>query len=118
MGRSRSVKKPQKTHEHPHEEVEGLCELVDDHSGWPPHPSERRDLYHRIRCFPTEVVSWRKRLMHHVEANADIFPTAAQSGEQLPALVDEGTSLTVPAGATLCCDDGPMFLVPRTKHLQ
>ena len=92
MGRARSITKPQQTQEHPLEEVEGLCELVDDDSGWPPHPSERRDLYHRIRCFPNEVVSWRKRLMRHVEENPDIFPAAARSGDQLSALIDEGIS--------------------------
>jgi len=92
MGRARSVTKPEEAQEHPLEEVEGLCEPVDDHSGWPPHSSERRDLYHRIRCFPNEVVSWRKRLLRHVEENPDIFPAAARSGDQLSALVDEGIS--------------------------
>ena len=92
MGRARSVTKPQGTHEHPHEEVEGPCDTVDDHSGWPPHPSERRDLYHRIRCFPNEVVSWRKRLMRHIEENPDIFPAAARAGDQVSALIDEGIS--------------------------
>jgi hypothetical protein len=58
----------------------------------PPHPSERRDLYHRIRCFPNEVVSWRKRLIRHVEENPDIFPAAAEAGDQMSTLIDEGIS--------------------------
>jgi len=61
-------------------------------NGVAPHPSERRDLYHRIRCFPNEVVSWRKRLIRHVEENPDIFPAAAGAGDQLSTLIDEGIS--------------------------
>ncbi len=89
MSRARCATNPQETQDHILEEVEEHCELVADRSGWPPHPSERRDLYHRIRCFPNEVVSWRKRLMLFVEENPEIFPEAARSGDQLSALIDE-----------------------------
>ena len=95
MGLARPVTKPEETQEHPPEGVEGLNELMHDNSGWPPHPSERRDLYHRIRCFPKEVVSWPKRLMRHVEENPDLFPAATRSGDQLSVRVDEGISFTM-----------------------
>ena len=36
---------------------EDLGSVVPDKSGWSPHPSERRDFYHRIRVFPPDVAA-------------------------------------------------------------
>ncbi len=33
-----------------------------DRTGWPLHPSERRDFYHRVRVFPPEMAGWRKHM--------------------------------------------------------
>ena len=84
--------KTQETQDHPPEEVEGLCDPVDDNSGWPPHPSERRDLYHRIRCFPNEVVSWRKRLMRHVEKTRMPFRPQPDQGTSSPHTSTKGSA--------------------------
>jgi len=91
MGRTRSATKPGETQDHTHE-VDERCATYDDRSGWPPHPSERRDLYHRIRCFPNEILPWRKRLMRHVETNPDVFPYACAPEAELSTLIDEGIS--------------------------
>src|SRR5205823_10840439 len=40
-----------------------------DRTGWPPHPSERRDFYHRIRVFPPEMAGWRKRMVRAIAAD-------------------------------------------------
>jgi DNA (cytosine-5)-methyltransferase 1 len=63
-----------------------------DLSGWTPHPSERRDFYHRIRVFPPEVARWRKEFIRHVEDHPARFPLAAADREELLAQVDEGIS--------------------------
>jgi hypothetical protein len=39
------------------ESGEDAVPVEQDRSGWPPHPSERRDFYHRIRAFPPEVTA-------------------------------------------------------------
>lgn len=62
-----------------------------DLSGWSPHPSERRDFYHRIRVFPPDVTSWRKRFLQQVRENPDRF-TAAASQENLQGAIDDGIS--------------------------
>ena len=48
-----------------------------DRTGWPPHPSERRDFYHRIRVFPPEVSGWRKRMVREIAGDPARFPAAA-----------------------------------------
>jgi hypothetical protein len=48
-----------------------------DRTGWPPHPSERRDFYHRIRVFPPEMAGWRKRMLREIAADPGRFPLAA-----------------------------------------
>jgi DNA (cytosine-5)-methyltransferase 1 len=61
-----------------------------DLSGWTPHASERRDLFHRIRVFPPEVASWRKRLVRHVEVRPDLFPDAPADREAFLERLDAG----------------------------
>ena len=64
-----------------------------DRSGWPPHPSERRDFYHRIRVFPPEMAAWRKRMLRTVADDPVRFPfVAGASPEQIQARLDEGIS--------------------------
>jgi DNA (cytosine-5)-methyltransferase 1 len=64
-----------------------------DRSGWPPHASERRDFYHRIRVFPREVAAWRKRMLRHLLDNPARFPEAASaSPEEIQARLDDGIS--------------------------
>jgi endonuclease III len=64
-----------------------------DPSGWAPHPSERRDFYHRIRVFPPDVAAWRKRMLRHVMDNPGRFPQAASaSPEDVQARLDDGIS--------------------------
>jgi hypothetical protein len=55
--------------------AEALATL--DRSGWPPHPAERRDFYHRIRAFPPEVSAWRRRMLRHLADNPLRFPLAS-----------------------------------------
>ncbi len=45
-----------------------------DRTGWPLHPSERRDFYHRIRVFPPEMAGRRKRMVRQFAADPDHFP--------------------------------------------
>jgi endonuclease III len=63
-----------------------------DRSGWPPHASERRDFYHRIRMFPPEVAGWRRRLLRQLADNPARFPHAAASPEEIQARLDAGIS--------------------------
>jgi hypothetical protein len=55
-----------------------------DRTGWPPHPSERRDFYHRIRVFPPEMAAWRKRMLREVAADASL--------DAIQARLDDGIS--------------------------
>src|SRR5216117_2383065 len=50
-----------------------------DRSGWPPHPGERRDFYHRIRMFPPEVSAWRRQMLRHLADEPARFPRAASA---------------------------------------
>jgi hypothetical protein len=62
-----------------------------DRTGWPPHPSERRDFYHRIRVFPPEVAAWRKRMLRAIAADAARFRFAAGIPEgEIQARFDDG----------------------------
>jgi hypothetical protein len=64
-----------------------------DRSGWPPHPSERRDFYHRIRAFPPAVSAWRKRMVRHIADNPVRFPLArSASAEKIQGWLDDGVS--------------------------
>jgi hypothetical protein len=64
-----------------------------DRTGWPPHPSERRDFYHRIRVFPPEIAGWRKRMLREVAADPSRFPRAAgATPEDIQARFDDGIS--------------------------
>src|SRR5258708_38510761 len=79
--------------EDPLEESGGeACAPGSDLSGWPSHPSERRDLYHRIRFFPPEVSSWRKRFIEHVTNNSARFPAAGKSNVDVTDAIDQGIS--------------------------
>jgi DNA (cytosine-5)-methyltransferase 1 len=71
---------------------EDLLPVEPDLSGWSPHPSERRDFYHRIRVFPPEVASWRRNFLRYVTQNPDCFPAARSQPEDTQALVDDGIS--------------------------
>ena len=64
-----------------------------DRSGWPPHPGERRDFYHRIRMFPPEVSAWRRQMLRHLaEEPARFSHAASASREQFQAWLDDGIS--------------------------
>jgi DNA (cytosine-5)-methyltransferase 1 len=64
-----------------------------DRSGWPLHPSERRDFFSRIRAFPQDVTVWRRRLLDAVRAQPQRFPAAAGfEGEALSVALDTGIS--------------------------
>src|SRR5262245_27749101 len=63
-----------------------------DHSGWTPHPSERRDFYHRIRVFPREIATWRREFVRHVSDHPERFPAARRLAEKLQSVIDDGMS--------------------------
>lgn len=64
-----------------------------DRTGWPPHPSERRDFYHRIRVFPPGMAGWRKRMLREIVANPARFPCASGTiREEIQARLDDGIS--------------------------
>jgi DNA (cytosine-5)-methyltransferase 1 len=71
---------------------EDTAPVEPDLSGWSPHPSERRDFYHRIRVFPPEVASWRRKFLQHVTQRPDHFPVVRSQPEDLQSLIDEGIS--------------------------
>src|SRR3954452_14819962 len=72
---------------------EDITPVAPDLSGWTPHPSERRDFWNRIRAFPTEVVSWRKRLLRQLAENTGRFTLASgASPDQLQERLDSGIS--------------------------
>src|SRR6267154_1437773 len=61
-----------------------------DRTGWPPHPSERRDFYHRIRVFPPEMAGWRKRMVREVAADPVRFPSVAGAApDEIQARFDD-----------------------------
>jgi endonuclease III len=63
-----------------------------DKSGWTPHPSERRDFYHRIRVFPPDVAAWRQRFPAHIKDRPDLFRDVPDNREQRLERVDAGIS--------------------------
>ena len=63
-----------------------------DPSGWTPHPTERRDFYHRVRVFPPEVGNWRQRLARQVVDRPHVFPEAPADREGLLDRIDAGIS--------------------------
>jgi hypothetical protein len=64
-----------------------------DLSGWPPHTSERRDFWHRLRTIPKEVVAWRRRMFQHVQEEPRRFPAAAKIDPRtVQELLDTGIS--------------------------
>jgi DNA (cytosine-5)-methyltransferase 1 len=56
---------------------------------WELEPSERGDLFHRIRAFPAEVRDWREELVERIQES---LPSAsgAEGRERTRALLDEG----------------------------
>lgn len=54
----------------------GGVPIPPDRSGWPPHPSERRDFLSRIRAFPRDVARWRQQLLRRIPQEPAIFPDA------------------------------------------
>lgn len=64
-----------------------------DRTGWPPHPSERRDFGYRIRVFPPEMAGWRKRMLREVAGDPRRFPRAAGATPgDIQARFDDGIS--------------------------
>ena len=60
-------------------------------SGWPCHPSERADVYHRVRVLPPEVASWRERMLGAVSGQEERFPAVAGlDAAGIRTAVDEG----------------------------
>lgn len=73
--------------------MEGEALAALDRSGWPPHPSERRDFYHRIRVFPPEVAAWRKRMLRRIaDQPARFVLGASASPEATQRCLDDGIS--------------------------
>lgn len=66
--------------------------VTPDLSGWTLHPSERRDFYHRIRVFPSDVAAWRQQLVRHIQDRPDVFPDTPSAREQLLERIDAGIS--------------------------
>jgi DNA (cytosine-5)-methyltransferase 1 len=89
MGKSRNKRK---LNEFPDSSGEDATPVPPDPSGWSPHPSERRDLYHRVRVFPPDVAAWRQRLAQHVQDRPDLFPNAPTDRDQLFERLDAGIS--------------------------
>jgi DNA (cytosine-5)-methyltransferase 1 len=74
-------------------EPEDALLIPPDLSGWPPHPSERRDFCNRIRAFPPEVAAWRKRLLKNVCGDPDRFPLVnSSSPSEIQSRLDEGVT--------------------------
>ena len=72
-------------------------------SGWARHPRERRDVFHRIRCFPPEIVGWRKELVTWVQAEADLFPVGQGADlDEIRRQVDYGVSRILEITRILC----------------
>lgn len=69
---------------------EDTTPVPSDGTGWAPHPSERRDFYHRVRVFPEAVAAWRQRFALHVKERPDLFPHAHADREQLLEQIDAG----------------------------
>lgn len=72
--------------------VEEAETVSPDPSGWTPHPSERRDFYHRVRVFPPDVASWRQRVARHIPECTDLFNALPSDREQLLDRLDAGIS--------------------------
>ncbi len=74
------------------EEVE-LGEALPDPSGWPIHPSERRDFFNRIRVFPPDVSRWRRRLIEAIKNGDKRFSLAKdEAASGLSEKLDAGIS--------------------------
>lgn len=64
-----------------------------DPSGWTPHPSERRDFYHRVRVFPPDVASWRRQLLDSLRNGSISLPLSVEvNPEAVNQQLDEGIS--------------------------
>jgi DNA (cytosine-5)-methyltransferase 1 len=67
--------------------------VAPDQTGWPPHPSERRDFYNRIRAFPPSVSAWRRRLLERIRSGKPPLPIpSAPEPHRLADCLDEGIS--------------------------
>ncbi len=74
------------------EEVEP-GKVLPDPSGWPIHPSERRDFFNRIRVFPPDVSRWRRRLIEAIKNGDNRFSLANEGGATgLSEKLDAGIS--------------------------
>jgi DNA (cytosine-5)-methyltransferase 1 len=72
---------------------EDLAPVDSDRSGWPPHPSERRDFHNRIRAFPPSVGAWRKKLFERIRAGTSGLPLRFRvEPDALADRLDEGIS--------------------------
>lgn len=72
---------------------EDIAPVAPDRSGWTPHPSERRDFYHRVRVFPADVATWRRRLVERIRTGAPPLPlTSPPHPETVGERLDEGIS--------------------------
>ncbi len=63
-----------------------------DGTSWPAHPSERCDLYHRVRFYPPDVQQWRGLLVDRVREERSLFPAVSrdEAVEQIRERVDAG----------------------------
>ncbi len=65
---------------------------VPEGTGWPLHPSERCDLYHRVRFFPPDVQRWRGLLVNSASEDRTVFSAISpeESVEQIRERIDAG----------------------------
>lgn len=72
---------------------EDCTPVAADPSGWTPHPSERRDFYHRVRVLPPTVAAWRRQLLDSMRAGSISLPlSGAVKPETVSDQLDEGIS--------------------------
>lgn len=89
MAKARPISEPQPLEEAVEEEA---GTVTPDPSGWTPHPSERRDFYHRVRVLPPDVAVWRQELVRHVSERPELFANATADRDELLGRIDAGIS--------------------------
>lgn len=75
---------------------ESLSNIPDDiyRTGWPLHPTEQRDFNHRIRVYPPELSSWRKRITKSIQQDRSTFTRVSglETEKEVRALLDRGVT--------------------------
>ena len=58
-------------------------------AGWPLHPKERGDLYHRVRAFPPEIARWREEIVASLRSGDRRLPGVARAPRDLELLREQ-----------------------------